>query len=270
MENNENQENMEGKQQYLRDEILNKNYDIEEFSEFMSQYKENGLDLMNWTFDELKDAVKRFKNNSLIQSKEDEEKIIEKGIENVRKSYIINEIENQKISTQNKIGPNSNNEDNNIINNNNNKLDFGIVDDEDDDIDNNIIDNNKLKNSSVVFREMDLNEEKANNKINIQNIASIPNQYIQSINIQNNSINGNPNSINYTLNQNNQINENNQNNVQLTNERQNAFGEFEILDNPYINNNNNNNYVNQQLVQCIRQPDNSLTNINDLFVNLEV
>ena len=120
MENNENQENMEQKQQYLRDEILNKNYDIEEFSEFMSQYKENGLDLMNWTFDELKDAVKRFKNNSLIQNKEDEEKIIEKGIENVRKSYIINEMENQKISPQNKIGLNSNNEINNIINNNDN------------------------------------------------------------------------------------------------------------------------------------------------------
>ena len=268
MENNENQQSMEQKQQYLRDEILNKNYDIEEFSEFMSQYKENGLDLMNWTFDELKDAVKRFKNNNLIQTKEDEEKIIEKGIENVRKSYIINEMENQKISPQNKIGLNSNNEINNIINNNDNKLDFGIVDDEDDDINNNIIDNNKLKNSSVLFREMDLTKKKENNKINIQNIASIPNQYIQNINFQNNNINENSNNTNYTINQNNQINENNQNNVQLTNERKNAFGEFEILDNPYIN--NNNNYINQQLVQCIRQPDNSLTNINDLFVDLEV
>ena len=115
---------------------------------------------------------------------------------------------------------------------------------------------------------MDLNNEKTNNKINIQNIASIPNQYIQNINFQNNNINENSNNTNYTINQNNQINGNNQNDAQLTNERKNAFGEFEILDNPYIN--NNNNYINQQLVQCIRQPDNSLTNINDLFVDLEV
>jgi len=268
MENNENQQNMEEKQQYLREEILNKNYDIEEFSEFMSQYKENGLDLMNWTFDELKDAVRKFKSNNLVQTKEDEEKIIEKGIENIRKSYIINEMENQKINSQNNIGPNSNNENNNIINNNN-KLDFDIVDDDDDDIDNNIIGNSKLKNSSVLFGEMDLTGEKINNKINIQNINNIPNQYIQNINSQTNSINENRNNINYIINQNNQVNENNKNNAQVTNERKNAFGEFEILDNPYINNNNN-NYINQQLVQCIKQPDNSLTNINDLFVNLEV
>ena len=263
MENNDNQQNMEQKQQYLREEILNKNYDIEEFSEFMSQYKENGLDLMNWTFDELKDAVKKFKSNNIVQTKEDEEKIIEKGIENIRKSYIINEMENQKINSQNKIG---NNENNNIMNNNNKKLDFDI-DDDDDDFDNNIIDNNKLKNSSVLFGEMDLTREKANNKINIQNIASIPNQYIQNINFQNNNINKNG-SVN--ANKNNYIiNQISQNDVQLSNERKNAFGEFEILDNPYINNNNN-NFINQQLVQCIKQPENSLTNINDLFVNLEV
>ena len=263
MENNDNQQNMEQKQQYLREEILNKNYDIEEFSEFMSQYKENGLDLMNWTFDELKDAVKKFKSNNIVQTKEDEEKIIEKGIENIRKSYIINEMENQKINSQNKIG---NNENNNIMNNNNKKLDFDI-DDDDDDFDNNIIDNNKLKNSSVLFGEMDLTREKANNKINIQNIASIPNQYIQNMNFQNNNINKNG-SVN--ANKNNYIiNQISQNDVQLSNERKNAFGEFEILDNPYINNNNN-NFINQQLVQCIKQPENSLTNINDLFVNLEV
>jgi hypothetical protein len=262
MENNENQENMEQKQQYLRDEILNKNYDIEEFSEFMSQYKENGLDLMNWTFDELKDAVKKFKSNNIVQTKEDEEKIIEKGIENIRKSYIINEMENQKINSQNKIG---NNENNNIMNNNNKKMDFDI-DDDDDDFDNNIIYNNKLKNSSVLFGEMDLTREKANNNINIQNMASIPNQYIQNINFQNNNINKNGN---VNANKNNYIiNQINQNDVQLSNERKNAFGEFEILDNPYIN--NNNNFINHQLVQCIKQPENSLTNINDLFVNLEV
>ena len=46
MEDEEIQSNINQKQQYLRDEIMNKNYDIDEFSEFMSQYKENGLDIL--------------------------------------------------------------------------------------------------------------------------------------------------------------------------------------------------------------------------------
>ena len=65
----ENLNNLEQKQQYLRDEIMDKSYDVDEFSEFMSKYKENGTDLENWEFIELKDAVKIFKN----KVKEEEE-----------------------------------------------------------------------------------------------------------------------------------------------------------------------------------------------------
>ena len=49
MDNKEIQEEIIQKQQYLREEIMNKNYDIDEFSEFMSHYKENGTELINWT-----------------------------------------------------------------------------------------------------------------------------------------------------------------------------------------------------------------------------
>ena len=127
MENKEIQSDIIQKQQYLRDEIMNKNYDIDEFSEFMSQYKENGLDLINWTFDELKDAVFKFKNQNQnqIKSKEEEEKIIEKGVENIRQSYILDEIEFPNLNIidnnkQNSINNNINiNYDYNMINYNN-------------------------------------------------------------------------------------------------------------------------------------------------------
>ena len=58
----ENNNDIEEKQKYLVEEIMNKNYDTEKFSEYISNLKENGNDLNNWTFDELKDVVSSFKN----------------------------------------------------------------------------------------------------------------------------------------------------------------------------------------------------------------
>ena len=70
------------------EEIKNKNYDTEQFSDYISQLKENGTDLNNWTFDELKNVVSTFKNkvnsNQLIN-----EENIEKEVENVRNSFIL-------------------------------------------------------------------------------------------------------------------------------------------------------------------------------------
>ena len=67
---------LEQKQQYLREEILEKSYDIDEFTDFMSNYKENGTDIQNWEFIELKKAVKSFKNQV-------NENKIEKGLEKI-------------------------------------------------------------------------------------------------------------------------------------------------------------------------------------------
>ena len=72
----ENTNNLEQKQQYLREEILDKSYDPEEFSDFMSKYKENGLDLNNWELIELQEAVRTFKN----KVNEDEGKKSKKGL----------------------------------------------------------------------------------------------------------------------------------------------------------------------------------------------
>ena len=84
----ENNKKIEEKKKYLVEEIKNKNYDTEQFSDYISQLKENGTDLNNWTFDELKNVVSTFKNevnsNQLIN-----EENIEKEVENVRNSFIL-------------------------------------------------------------------------------------------------------------------------------------------------------------------------------------
>ena len=84
----ENNNDIEEKQKYLVEEIINKNYDAEKFSEYISNLKENGIDLNNWTFDELKDVVSSFKNQVNSNQLNNEENI-EKGVENVRNSFIL-------------------------------------------------------------------------------------------------------------------------------------------------------------------------------------
>ena len=50
------------KQQYLRSEIIDKGYDPEKFSEFLSSIGEKGLDIESWTIEELGEAVYKFQN----------------------------------------------------------------------------------------------------------------------------------------------------------------------------------------------------------------
>ena len=114
----ENTNNLEQKQQYLREEILDKSYDPEEFSDFMSKYKENGLDLNNWELIELQEAVRTFKN----KVNEDEGKKIEEGVEKIRQSYRLDEPKNQEEQLDefleiNLKSVNKNNKDNNCVNN---------------------------------------------------------------------------------------------------------------------------------------------------------
>ena len=54
------------KQEYLKSEIIGKNLDQNKFLDFCLSQKENGDDLNNWTFEELKICVQNF-NESLIQ-----------------------------------------------------------------------------------------------------------------------------------------------------------------------------------------------------------
>lgn len=48
------------KQSYLRAEILDKGFDTEQFSEFLSTLRPDGDNLQSWNFPDLKDAVTQF------------------------------------------------------------------------------------------------------------------------------------------------------------------------------------------------------------------
>ena len=232
MEDKEIQSNINQKQQYLRDEIMNKNYDIDEFSEFMSQYKENGLDLINWTFDELKDAVYKFKNKNKINSKEQEEQIIEKGIENVRQSYILNQIEYPNLDIDNS--------DKNSINNNNININYDYK----------MINYNNLQNNnSIIFNEKkEINKKELNEEENVTNVETQLNK--EALNESGN--NG--------ICQNEQSN----NNSQKADNKQ-KDSEFEILDENFINDDDKI----KERIKCIKQSENSLTNKNNLYITLE-
>ena len=81
-------EEIQEKQNYLINEIVNENYSPEKFSDYISNFKENGTDLNNWTLDELKQIVISFKNQE--KSREiNYEETIEKEVENVRNSFIL-------------------------------------------------------------------------------------------------------------------------------------------------------------------------------------
>ena len=50
---------IEEKQQFLKGEILNQGYNAEKFSEYISNLKENGTDLNNWTLEELQNKIRQ-------------------------------------------------------------------------------------------------------------------------------------------------------------------------------------------------------------------
>ena len=221
MDDKEIQQNILQKQQYLREEIMNKSYDIDEFSEYMSQYKENGLELINWTFDELKEAVKNFKNRNPQKTKEEEEKIIEKGVENIRQSYILSQIEYPNLEINNNL--------NNTTNNNNININY----------DYNVINYKNIKNSNIYNNNNDYK-----NDINKNSIKQI------RTNLNQNNINE-------------QIESNNNPEIKTNNALK--VSEFEIVDETNIN-----DYENiKQLIPCVKQPENSLTHLDNLYVNLE-
>ena len=108
----------EQKQFYLRENILNKGYDAEEFMNFLKSKKgENGLDLRNWDKYELEKTVTQFITLKKINNKVNEN-LAEKNIkidnnENINsisnnnnedsKNKIINEKYKEYISTQMKL-----------------------------------------------------------------------------------------------------------------------------------------------------------------------
>ena len=229
------------KQQYLREEILNKNYDIDEFSEFMSQFKENGLDLVNWTLDELKNAVTLFKNKP--NSKEEEQKEIEKGVENIRQSFLLNQDEYPDLDKSNNSKDNNNciniNYDYNVINYKNIKNSNDNIYYSNENNNNLIEKNNNIsqKDNHIIEKENNSNTIKDNHDIN----SSIINKEL--LNDRDNNANRNPNKENKSK----------------------AFSEFEIVDETSFNNEE----IPLEKIPCIKQSQNSLTNNNNLYAELD-
>ena len=323
----EETKDIEQKQQYLREEILDKSYDIDEFTDYMSKYKENGIDIQNWDFSELKEAVKNFKN----RVKEDESQKIERGVENIRQSFRFDDLENEKENCDENIDIDlkmiNNNSNNNCVNNilndylknkeSQNNINKNIKEENKEkininnnnlypDLDNNIKNNNNYtKNDNNINNKNEIKDEKNINNSSILN-AKLNSSKIESekINIQtnNNNSNNSENSPNKNSNikdmtQNKKIVENNinnilknsaqiapqniiNNNINITNEnfaknlrslnnninienKQRVFDDFEILDKSNVNK------TVVEKINCVKQPENSLTKKDNLYVNFE-
>ena len=64
MSTDQEQDQLQIKQQLLKEEILDKNFDQMKFLQYCTSQKENGDDLNNWTIEELKTCVNNFQENN--------------------------------------------------------------------------------------------------------------------------------------------------------------------------------------------------------------
>lgn len=130
----ETDENIQEKQNYLRTEIKNKDYNVENFSEFMRNVKENWDDLNNWSFEELQKVVEDFKK----QEDNNKKNQLEVGIENIRNSYHLPKEEEKILSNVpeysynlNKNNPYENILDNKeVVKNDNDNFGFELIGEE--------------------------------------------------------------------------------------------------------------------------------------------
>ena len=75
----EEDSSIEEKQEYLRDNILNKGYDANSFAEFLiSKRGEESEDIGTWSMEDLREAVKEFLENHKIEQNNDEKEEISK------------------------------------------------------------------------------------------------------------------------------------------------------------------------------------------------
>ena len=117
------EEDLQNKQAYLRENVLEKGYDADEFMEFLQEKKgENGLDLSNWTMKELTIAVADFINNKNKENEQDDEIIRNMNkIEEVDEEDIISQRESMNLNENNKTN-NIVNTDEEVANNNLNEI----------------------------------------------------------------------------------------------------------------------------------------------------
>ena len=96
-------DDLNAKQTFLRENILEKGYDAEDFMKLLQNKKgESGLDLISWTMNELKEAVNEFVQDKSpeISPIEEEEKIDNKTVENEKDNENENEEQNENNAAQ--------------------------------------------------------------------------------------------------------------------------------------------------------------------------
>jgi len=115
------EEDIQNKQAYLRENVLEKGYDADEFMEFLQEKKgENGLDLNTWTMKELTKAVTDFINKKDNENEQGEEINTNMNkIEEVDEENIVSQRETKNMNDNNNDNNNINTNDE-VINNNNN------------------------------------------------------------------------------------------------------------------------------------------------------
>ena len=124
------------KQNLLNMEIVDKNYDQNEFINFCLSKKENGDDLNSWTYDELENIVHEFVS-------ENEKNFNQLNINNEKSN---NNIISNNIIQSNNNNINNNNNDNNNNNNNNNN-------------DNNNNNNNNNNKNNINNKQIEIGKE---------------------------------------------------------------------------------------------------------------
>ena len=233
-------ETEEEKQDYLRENILDKGFEADEFADFLSVKKgQEEIDLDNWTMDELKTLVQEFfEYHKEVEEKKEKEK------EN------INQIPQPSNTLKDDPLNNSNFPQNNI--NNNNSFNYNII-------------------SNVKYGQNIINQNiNPNTNININQNMNI----YQNTNInQNMNINSNINMYqNNNLSSNSNLNANpllNQN-TNLTQNQNIGFNQFQNIDfnkNQIMNLNQNiNNNFNMNMNQDAKQ--NLIKNITNTFGNI--
>ena len=151
-------ENIEEKQLYLRNNILEKGYNGEQFMEYLKGKKgENEIDLNNWDFNDLKNVVEEFISKHQINTQENINSIEQndnKDINNIKEE---NEIKN--------INEKDNNEIKNIENINDNK-NQNIQNNEINKIEEQKINENKTEEEKIEKTEKIENESNIISKVN--------------------------------------------------------------------------------------------------------
>ena len=130
------EENLETKQLYLREEIIDKGYDPSDFNIYMCNIRqEENIDLNNWTIEELKNVVSNYIESKVSQSQEQKEEVendnqyeVEKDNKNEVENGNQNEVEKDKEKdNQNEVeNDNQKNINNNDETINNNKKDSQV------------------------------------------------------------------------------------------------------------------------------------------------